>query len=154
MTALTTVPRIRPKQFHFPLAVRWAGGRKVTVDVDWKEPLDIAPPPVFGGVEPAVWSPEDLLVAASAACLAVTFTGLAERAELGYRSLDVVADGVAGTREDGCFGFTRIALELRLAVAAADAERARELAAQAEAQCLVSASLALPVEVTVSLDEL
>ena len=60
MTALTTVPRIRPEQFHFPLAVRWAGGRKVTVEVDWKEPLDIAPPPVFRGVEPDVWSPEDL----------------------------------------------------------------------------------------------
>ena len=84
----------------------------------------------------------------------MTFTGLAEREELVFRSLDVVADGVAGIREDGRFGFTRIVLELRLAVAAVDAERTRDIAEQAEAKCLVSASLALPVEVRVSLNEL
>lgn len=145
--------RIRLKEFHFPLAVRWVGGRKVSVDVDGKASLDVAPPPVFRGVEPDVWSPEDLFVAASAACLAVTFTGLAERAALAYDSLEVLADGIAGTRDDGRFGFTRVVLELRLLVAPGDADRARDLAAQAEDRCLVSTSFALPVEVTISVTE-
>jgi len=149
---MATTPRVRPKEFHFPLAVRAARGRTVTVEVDGKQPLDVAPPPVFRGVDPAVWSPEDLFVAAAASCLAVTFTGLAERAELAFESLEVSADGVAGVRADGPFGFTRVLLELRVAAAPDDVERARELAEQAEATCLVSASLALPVEVTVSVE--
>lgn len=138
---------MKTKEFHFPLAVEWAGGRKVTVRVDGKEPLDVTPPPVFRGTEPDVWSPEDLFVAAAAACLAVTFTGLAERAGLDYERLSVDADGVAGRRDDGRFGFTRVGL--RLEIDAADAALAHELAEQAEANCLVSASFALPVELEI-----
>ena len=149
---MATAPRVRPKEFHFPLAVRAARGRTVTVEIEGKRPLDVAPPPVFRGVDPEVWSPEDLFVAAAASCLAVTFTGLAERAGVAFESLEVGADGVAGVRADGPFGFTHVLLELRVAAAPDDVERVRELAAQAEATCLVSASLALPVEVTVSVE--
>ena len=38
---------------------------------------------------------------------AVTFTGLAARAGITYTKLKVDADGVAGMRNDGRFGFTR-----------------------------------------------
>jgi organic hydroperoxide reductase OsmC/OhrA len=150
----TTETRIRPKSFHFPLAVDWAGGRKVTVLVADKAPLDVAPPPVFRGTEPDVWSPEDLFVAAAASCLAVTFTGLAERSGLVFDRLAVRADGTAGSREDGHFGFTRVELELRVAVAAADAALARSLCEQAEENCLVSASFDLPVDVAIMIDEI
>ena len=131
------------KESHFPLAVEWAGGRKVAVHVDGKAALDVTPPPVFRGTEPDVWSPEDLIVAAAAACLGVTFTGFAERAGLAYDRFSIEADGVAGRREDGRFGFTRV--DLRFEIEAADAELARELAEKAEADCLVSASFDLPV---------
>jgi organic hydroperoxide reductase OsmC/OhrA len=135
---------MKTKEFHFPLAVEWAGGRTVTVHVDGKAALDVTPPPAFRGTEPHVWSPEDLFVAAAAACLGVTFTGFADRAGLAYDRLSIAADGVAGRREDGRFGFTRV--DLRLEVEAADAGLARELAEKAEADCLVSASFDLPVE--------
>ena len=135
---------VRPKEFHFPLSVAWIGERRVAAQVAGKPAIEIAPPPVFRGTDPTAWSPEDFLVAAAASCLAVTFTGLAARAGLSYARLSVGADGVAGRRDDGRFGFTR--LRLRLQVASEQAEEARRLAEQAEQTCLVSASLDLPVE--------
>jgi organic hydroperoxide reductase OsmC/OhrA len=137
--------RVRPKEFHFPLAVEWQDGRTVAARVEGKPPIEIAPPTVFRGTDPTIWSPEDFLVAAAASCLAVTFTGLAGRAGLSYSRLVVDADGVCGTRADGRFGFTRLHLTLELDTSGDTAE-ARALAEQAEASCLVAASLDLPVE--------
>ncbi len=140
---------VRMKEFHFPLTVEWTGGRRVVARVEGKPGIDVAPPPEFRGVDPATWSPEDFFVGAAASCLAVTFTGLAERAGLAYASLRVAADGVAGKREDGRFGFTRLVLRLELETEPEDEELARELARKAEAGCLVSASLDLPVETVI-----
>jgi organic hydroperoxide reductase OsmC/OhrA len=147
-------PTVRVKEFHFPLSVEWLGERRVAVQVEGKPAVEVTPPPVFKGTDPAVWSPEDLFVAADAACLAVTFTGLAERAELRYAGLRVDADGVCGRRSDGRFGFTRIMLRLALQTDPADAEQARSLAEQAEASCLVTVSLDLPVELAIEITPL
>jgi peroxiredoxin-like protein len=144
--ASSTRAAVRPKEFHFPLAVEWIGERRVAARVAGKPTIEIAPPPVFRGTDPATWSPEDFLVAAAASCLAVTFTGLAARAGLSYAKLKVDADGVAGTRTDGRFGFTRLVLRLEVETDPAGEEEAHQLAEQAEASCLVSASLDLPVE--------
>jgi peroxiredoxin-like protein len=142
--------RVRTKEFHFPLSVEWLHDRRVVTHVEGKQAMQVTPPPEFNGTDPSTWSPEDLFVAAAASCLAVTFTGLAERAGLGYDRLRIEADGVAGLREDGHFGFRRVVLNLRLEVAHGDEERARGLAEQAEATCLVSASLDLPVETRIA----
>jgi organic hydroperoxide reductase OsmC/OhrA len=139
-------PKVRPKEFHFPLSVEWLGERRVAARVEGKPAIEITPPPVFRGTDPATWSPEDFLVAAAASCLAVTFTGLAARAELAYTSLSVDGDGVAGMRADGRFGFTRLLLRLEVETAPAGEAQARRLAEEAERTCLVSASLDLPVE--------
>ncbi len=144
-----TEPKVRPKEFHFPLTVDWVGGRRVAASVEGKEPVEIAPPPVFRGTDPSAWSPEDFFVAAAASCLAVTFTGLAERAGLEYRKLRVGGDGVCGLRGDGRFGFTRLDLRLEVEADSSDRERARALAEKAEETCLVSASLDCPVEASI-----
>ena len=146
-TTTESMPTVRPKQFHFPVAVEWIGGRRVAAGVQGKPPIDIAPPPVFRGTDPDLWSPEDFLVAAAASCLAITFTGLAARDDVAYERLRVEADGVAGARSDGCFGFIRILL--RMTVVGVDVERIRQLAEKAEETCLVSASLDLPVELEI-----
>src|SRR5881296_2638860 len=109
-TAASSGAALRPKEFHFPLAVEWIGERRVAARVAGKPVIEITPPPVFRGTDPSAWSPEDFLVAAAASCLAVTFTGLAAA--------------------DGRFGFTR--LLLRLQVETEHAEEARRLAKQAE----------------------
>ena len=150
MTALAQTPAtVRPKEFHFPVTVEWIGERRVAAHVDGKPPIEVAPPPVFRGTDPSTWSPEDFLVAAAASCLAVTFTGLAARAGLTYTNLTVDADGIAGQRSDGRFGFTRLLLRLEIETDPADADNARQLADKAEQTCLVSASLDLPVETVV-----
>ncbi len=143
---------VRPKEFHFPLTVDWTGDRRVSARVDGKPAIEITPPPVFRGTDPATWSPEDFFVAAAASCFAVTFTGLAARAGVEYTRLAVDADGVCGTREDGRFGFTRLLLRMTVQTDPADEERARELAEQAEATCLVSVSLDVPIETVIMVE--
>jgi organic hydroperoxide reductase OsmC/OhrA len=150
MSAPTTpTAALRPKEFHFAVSVEWITGRRVSAQVEGKPAIEIATPPVFRGTDPAVWSPEDFLVAAAASCLAVTFARLADQAGLVYAGLSVDGDGVVGLRADGRFGFTRLLLRLEVEVDPADEERARELAEKAEAGCLVSVSLDLPVETTI-----
>jgi organic hydroperoxide reductase OsmC/OhrA len=143
---------VRAKEFHFPLSVEWIGERRVAAQVEGKPAIEVTPPPVFRGTDPATWSPEDFLVAAAASCLAVTFTGLAARASLSYAKLRVDADGVAGVRADGRFGFTRLLLRLEVETDLAEEVQAHQLAEQAEATCLVSASLDLPVETEIEVN--
>jgi hypothetical protein len=38
---------MRPKEFHFPLAVDWTSGRRVAVSVAGKHDVEIAPPLEF-----------------------------------------------------------------------------------------------------------
>lgn len=140
-----TTSAVRPKQFTFPVAVEWLGGRRVRALVDDKPGIDVMPPPVFRGTDPHAWSPEDFFVAAAASCLAVTFTGLVERAGISLASLHVDASGTCSTRDDGRFGFTSVHLTLRAVVPGADVDTAERLAHKAEAECLVAASMALPV---------
>jgi organic hydroperoxide reductase OsmC/OhrA len=149
MGASSASGTIRAKEFHFPLSVRWIGGRRVSAQAHGKTPIEITPPPEFRGTDPSTWSPEDFFVAAAASCLAVTFAGFAERAGLPYASLRVNADGVAGRRADGRFGFTRLVMHLEVETDPADRERAHELARKVENDCLVSASLDLPVETVI-----
>jgi organic hydroperoxide reductase OsmC/OhrA len=140
-----TTSAVRPKQFTFPLAVEWLGGRRVRAVVEDKPGVEVMPPTVFRGTDPHVWSPEDFFVAAAASCLAVTFTGLVERAGISLASLHVDASGTCSTRDDGHFGFTAVQLKLRAVVPAGDVDTVVRLGHQAEEQCLVSASMALPV---------
>ena len=70
MPATATSPRVRPKEFHFPLSVEHIGGRRVAARVAGKQAIEITPPPEFRGTDPTTWSPEDFLVAAAASCLA------------------------------------------------------------------------------------
>lgn len=148
-TPANTPATVRPKEFHFPVTVEWIGERRVAAHVEGKPSIEITPPPVFRGTDPATWSPEDFFVAAAASCLAVTFTGLAAHAGLTYTSLKVEADGIAGQRSDGHFGFTRLLLRLEIETDPTDADKARQLADKAEQTCLVSASLDLPVETVI-----
>lgn len=140
---------VRTKEFHFPVAVEWLSGRRVLATVEGKEGIEVMPPPEFRGTDPTIWSPEDFFVAAAASCLAVSFTGLAERAGLSYAGLGVDGVGVCGRRADGAFGFTRLQLRIELEVGPADEATARELAQKAEDTCLVSESLDLPVDLEI-----
>ena len=137
--------QVRHKEFRFPVEIDWDGGRRTIARVDGKPPLALATPPEFRGTDPALWSPEDAFVASAGACLAVTIVALAERQQVTLRRLSVSAEGVAGRRSDGRFGFVRIEQTVRVDVDAADELAARALIERAEQGCLVSVSLDLPV---------
>jgi organic hydroperoxide reductase OsmC/OhrA len=152
-TPAPTTTTVRAKEFHFPVTVDWLGERRLAARVEGKAPTEVTAPPVFGGTDPTTWSPEDFFVAAAAACLAVTFTGLAARAGLSYSRLKVDGDGVAGKRSDGRFGFTRLLLHLQLETEPDQQAQARRLAEQAEQTCLVSASLEVPIKTVIEVSQ-
>lgn len=142
------------KEIAFPLGIDWVGGRRVVACVPGKPDVVVAPPAEFGGSDPGAWSPEDLLVAAAAGCLAVTFTGLVERSDVHLASLRVAAEGTVGRREDGRFGFVAVNLRLHAAVGPDSVEQATKLADEAGRRCLVASSLAFPVTVDAELHAL
>ncbi len=97
-------------------------------------------PPEFNG-ERGKWTPEHMLVASAASCLAATFRSIAEASKFDYSSLHVEAEGMLEKQEDG-FRFTRIVLRPRLAIIQdEDRERAAKLLQKAERACLIARSL-------------
>jgi len=141
---------VKSKEFRFPVAVEWSHDRTVVAHVPGKPELAIATPPeFFPDADPAVWSPEDVFASAAASCLAVTILGIAAREQLPIEALHIDAEGVAGRRPDGRFGFVRLEQRVEIAVDAADEERVLALVERAEAGCLVAVSLDVDVETTV-----
>lgn len=101
--------------------------------------------PHFGG-DPALWNPEQLLVAAAANCHMLSYLALCARR--GVVVLDYV-DAATGTMTEtpGTGGrFTAIELRPRVTVRGdTDVELARALHRDAGEQCYIAASLNLPV---------
>ncbi|HSC91955.1 MAG TPA: OsmC family protein [Gaiellaceae bacterium] len=135
----------RFKEFRFPVAVRWAGGKRVAASVAGKPALEVATPPEFRSEIEGVWSPEDALVAAAATCYAVTLVAVCERAGVPLRDQSVDAVGVMGGREDGTFGFTAIELAATIETEPGHEGAMRAAAEQAESGCFVSQALSIPV---------
>ncbi len=102
--------------------------------------LQFNAPPEFNG-ERGKWTPETLLVASAASCLAATFRAVAEAAKFEYVSLHIDAEGMLEKLEDG-FRFTRIVLRPKVQVLQdEDRERAGKLLQKAERACLIARSL-------------
>ncbi len=101
--------------------------------------------PHFRG-DPALWNPEQLLVAAAANCHMLSYLALC--AQRGVTVVDYV-DAATGTMVEtpGAGGrFTSIDLRPRVVLAPrADAELARALHHEAAQQCYIAASLSCPV---------
>ena len=106
------------KDFRYHVGVAWEGGRITNVSAEDKPDLTVATPPEFKNGVPAVWSPEDLLVASVASCYAVTLVAVAERRDLPLYELDVSGTGHVTKRDDGRFGFVAIELTASVRTAA------------------------------------
>ncbi len=135
------------KSFRFPVSVHWLGGHVTRSSAPGKPDLDVATPPEFrGGVE-GIWSPEELLVTATASCYAVTLAAIAERRDVPLRALDVRGVGHVEKRADGRFGFVAIELEVELGTDEESRQAAVEAARRAEELCIVAMALDVPVHV-------
>ncbi len=107
---------------------------------DRLEPFSSAPPADFGGPG-NLWSPETLLVAAVADCLALTFRAIAKSSQLRWTKFLCDADGTLD-RYEGVTRFAAIDLHVWLVVPAeTDPARARTVLEKAEKNCLVGNSL-------------
>ncbi len=141
------------KALRFPVDVRWRGGRLTAVAAPGKPELEVATPSEFRGGIAGVWSPEDLLVAATASCFAVTLVAIAERIEVPLRALEVMGTGHVSKRDDGRFGFVAIELDVALETVTGRIEAAKRAARLAEERCLVSMALDVPVHVAIDVRE-
>ena len=137
------------KAYRFPTSVEWRGGRLTRAVAPGKPALEVATPPEFKGGIVGVWSPEDLLVAATASCYAVTLAAVAERRSIALHRLQVDGIGHVERRDDGRFGFVAIELHARVETDRESIPAAEEAARQAEELCLISISLDAPVHVEV-----
>ncbi len=113
-----------------------------------RAPIAAGAPPQFGGTD-EVWSPEELLVAATLECLWTTFEAYARHDQLEVASWRATGTGILDKGPTGPT-FTSITLAVALTVEAADLERARGLLDTAEKHCIISN--ALRVAVTVQAD--
>ena len=135
------------KEHRFPTSVRWLGGRLTRVSAPEKVDLDVAVPPEFrGGIE-GTWSPEELLVGATASCYAVTVVALLERLDVPLADLAVDGIGHVTRRADGKLAFVAIEVTARLVTEPECVAAAEAAAREAKEVCLVSLALDVPVHV-------
>ena len=130
----------------YPVTVRWIGEKEgVAESPDDLPPLPVSSPPQFGG--PAgVWSPEHLLVAATASCLMTTFLAIAGLSSLTILSFEAPAQGTLTRGDDRRFRISRIVIHPRVTVSReADRERALRLLDKAHDACLITRSLSSEV---------
>ena len=137
---------------HYRVQAAAEAESPVTLASERLPSLSSAPPAQFGGPGDR-WSPETLLVAASADCLILTFRAIARASKLPWLRLDCEAEGVLD-RVEGVTRFTEIRLNARLVLpAGGDMERGRRLLEKAEKSCLITCSLKaeslLTAEVTI-----
>jgi len=104
--------------------------------------LGSAPPPEFGGPG-GLWSPEDLLVAASVDCFVLTFRAIARASKYTWSRLACKADGRLD-HEEGITRFSSITIHATLFIpTGCDPARGEVLLEKAEKKCLVMNSLKL-----------
>jgi len=120
-------------------------GREHTISTGNKPDIAGSSDVAFHG-DAARWNPEDLLVAAAAACHKLWYLHLCADAGIAVQGY---VDEAVGTMVDNADGghFTRIVLHPRVAIRAGDnAELAAQLHHQAHAHCYIANSVNFPIE--------
>jgi peroxiredoxin-like protein len=118
-----------------------AGGRNGVVHAEGVLPcISFSAPPEFLG-KPGRWTPEHFLVAAVTSCFVSTFSGIAEKSRLEFRSFNMDAEGLLGN-EDGIWRLTEIRLRPVVTIRnEVDRDRVIRLLEKAEKSCLIARSL-------------
>ncbi|MEH6556689.1 MAG: OsmC family protein [Oceanicoccus sp.] len=116
------------------------------VSADGLPALAVAPPRQFDGPGDQ-WSPEELLMAAVANCLVLSFRAIAKASSFEWLDIECQSEGVLD-KVDRKMQFTTIKTYVKLTIAASDsAELANKLLHKAEEFCLVSNSLSSQTEI-------
>jgi organic hydroperoxide reductase OsmC/OhrA len=139
------------KDYRFTVRTHGATRRIVTAESGEKPRLAIATPREFRDGTADVWSPEDLLVAATATCYALTLSAVAHRRSLLIHDLSVLGAGHVSRRADGIFGFIVVELAVDLTVDEGSESLAEKVARLAERGCIVGDALKVPVELELTI---
>lgn len=134
------------KDFRFSVDVQGGPERVVETTTDEGLVLPVATPPEFRGGMHDQWSPEHLLVAATASCYALTLAAVAERRQVPLHDATVKGVGHITRRADGRFGFVVIELAVEITTEPGFEEQARRGALAARSGCLIVQALRIPVE--------
>ncbi|OQO92973.1 OsmC family peroxiredoxin [Saccharomonospora piscinae] len=123
----------------------WTGGLNtgtgaLTLDTSNSARFSVTFPRRVGEPE-GTTSPEELIAAAQASCLAMNLAGTLEKAGLTPDTIDVSA-AVTVNPGDGGLSIDTVAVTLRAEVGGVDEDRFAELAQQAKDTCPVSRALA------------
>jgi organic hydroperoxide reductase OsmC/OhrA len=135
------------KDYRFTVETKRATRRLVTIESGNKPRIAVATPPEFRDGIADVWSPEDMLVAATATCYALTLSAIAERRSIPIWDLSVLGAGHVSRRADHVFGFIVIELAVEVTTEEGRETDVEEVAELAEHGCIVNDALKVPVEV-------
>jgi len=121
----------------------WSSGKTGLAKSDSSpHAIHFTAPPEFGGFE-GRWTPEDLLLAAVAACYTTTFRALADYSQFEYVDLAVEVEGNIRKVDSG-YEFNEIAIRPMLTISAENEQaRASRLLEKAKCVCLVSRALSI-----------
>ncbi len=132
----------------YETSVDWKEGKTGETRCDGKPAIEVATPPEFGGPE-NIWTPEDLLTSAVAACIMTSALFFIDRAKIQLRSYKSKATATMEKTPDG-LAITRIAIAASIELDDMEQEAAvRKAMEQAEKSCPLSISLTCPVELDV-----
>lgn len=153
-----------PKEHGYAAKVTWTGAakgpvrdyasysREYRIEVAGKPPMTGSADPMFGG-DPALYNPEDMLVAALSTCHMLTYLALCARAGIEVLSYEDEAGGTMRLVRDGGH-FTEAVLRPRVRVApGSDLARAAALHEEAHKHCFIANSVNFPVRNEPEIDE-
>jgi organic hydroperoxide reductase OsmC/OhrA len=142
-------------EHHFAARLVWTGAehgptrdyqsysREYRVEVEGKPPLIGSAHPAFQG-DPGKHNPEDLLVAALAACHMLSYLALCTRAGIEVVAYQDQASGMMAIKERK-MRFVEVTLAPHVTIAAGDLEQARALHEKAHEACFIASSVNFPV---------
>ncbi len=132
----------------YETSVDWKEGKTGETRCDGKPAIEVATPPEFGGPE-NIWTPEDLLTSAVAACIMTSALFFIDRAKIQLRSYKSKATATMEKTPAG-LAITRIVIAASIELHDMEQEAAaRKAMEQAEKSCPLSISLTCPVELDV-----
>lgn len=104
--------------------------------------VEVAPPVEFDGTGD-VWSPEELLMAAVANCLVLSFKSIARAYDLNWLHIECAADGQL-EKVERRVKFTGVHTRVKLTIASAeDKDKAKRILEKSEDTCFITNSMSV-----------
>ncbi|GBQ31384.1 OsmC-like protein [Gluconacetobacter azotocaptans DSM 13594] len=145
------------KTHRYAVTVTWTGNRgdgtatprsydrSHRIASPGKPSIEGSSDPAFRG-DPARWNPEELLLAALAACHQLWYLGLCAQAGIVVTAYEDAAEGTMVEQDDGAGQFTDVTLRPRVTLAAgSDIVAAEALHRVAHETCFIARSVNFPV---------